>query len=144
MTRPEKKIDWQRTDELLEAGCPGTEIAAFFGMHPDTFYLKFVKERGMGFSDYSAQKKSTGEALIREAQYLKAIKAKDNTLLIWLGKQRLNQRETPVETEVSPETTKRYLEVIHQLASLQQNASAPQLASSATPVEKDPPCTLEV
>lgn len=112
-------IDWKRADELLEAGCMGTEIAAYFGMHHETFYDRVVKEKGVGFSEYSAKKKSSGEALLREAQYKKAIKKQDNTMLVWLGKQRLGQRENPGELEVSKETNDKYLEVIKQITEMQ-------------------------
>lgn len=125
MSRPEKKIDWEIVDELLAAGSHGTDVAAFLGIHPDTFYKRVEKEFRMGFSDYSSQKKSLGDALIRLTQYKKAIgisKKGDNMMLIWLGKQRLNQKENPGELEVSKETNERYLEVIHQITSLQQQA----------------------
>lgn len=125
MSRPKIPIDWKRVDELLEAGCLGTEIAAFFGIHPDTFYGRVESKYDMGFSHYSAQKKSTGEALIREAQFKKAVKKLDNTMLIWLGKQRLGQRENITENDISQETTAQYLKVIQQLASLQSDRKIP-------------------
>lgn len=127
-------IDWKRVDELLEAGCLGTEIAACFGMHPETFYDRVAKEKGVAFSDYSAQKKSSGDSLLREAQFKKAIKRLDNTMLVWLGKQRLGQRENPGELEISKETNDRYLEVISQLTALQ--SSRKKEISSASNEEK--------
>jgi hypothetical protein len=134
MSRPEKKIDWQRVDELLEAGCLGTEIAAYFGMHSNTFYVRMTAHHGMGFSEYSSQKKSSGEALIREAQYKKAIKKLDNTMLIWLGKQRLGQRENSQEETVGADIIKHYESVMKQLASLQSpsSVSAESLDSMST------------
>lgn len=102
--RPEKVIDWDRVDSLLIAGCLGTEVASYFDMHPNTFYDKVLEKKGICFTEYSAKKKQTGESLLREQQYAKAIGASkegDNTLLIWLGKQRLNQSETPNEGNVS-------------------------------------------
>lgn len=119
MPRKEIPIDWKRVDELLEAGCLGTEIASYFGMHPDTFYKRVELQYRMGYSAYSAQKKATGEALIREAQYKKAIKKNDNTMLVWLGKQRLGQKESPSEHAVSEEIMKYYMEVMNQIATLQ-------------------------
>lgn len=123
MSRKPIFIDWQRVDELLEAGCLGTEIAAYFGMHPETFYDKVLKEKNVAFSDYSAKKKATGEALLREAQFKKAIKKLDNSMLIWLGKQRLGQRENNQSVEANEEITIRYLEVIKQLTALQTSQS---------------------
>jgi hypothetical protein len=92
MSRPEKIIDWDVVDELLMAGCPGTDIAAYFGMHPDTFYKRVMAEYDMGFSEYLQQKRSSGDCLLRKSQFDKALD-KDTSMLIWLGKQRLGQKE---------------------------------------------------
>ena len=133
MSRPEKKIDWEIVDELLAAGSHGTDVAAFLGIHPDTFYKRVEKEFRMGFSDYSSKKKSVGDALIRLTQYKKAVgisKKGDNMMLIWLGKQRLNQKDNPGEMEISKETNERYLQVIHQITALQRSASVQSDQSS--------------
>ena len=104
MTRPHKEINWVLVDNLLEAGCLGTEIAAHFDMHPDTFYRRVEETYNMGFTAYSSLKREKGESILRAAQYAKAIGASkkgDNTLLIYLGKVRLNQRET-ADTTIAP------------------------------------------
>ena len=92
MSRPEKIIDWELVDKLLIAGCHGTEIAANFGMHPETFYKRVVDKFEIGFSEYLQLKRSQGDSLLRNAQFEKALE-KDNTMMIWLGKQRLGQKE---------------------------------------------------
>ncbi len=92
MSRPEKPIDWKRVDELLMAGCLGTEIASHFDMHHETFYNRIQQQYGMGFTAYCSEKRAKGDSLLRETQYKKALK-NDNSMLIWLGKQRLEQRE---------------------------------------------------
>ena len=33
-----KKIDWDLVAKFLEAGCLGTGIAAYIGIHPNTLY----------------------------------------------------------------------------------------------------------
>jgi hypothetical protein len=122
-TRPEIPINWERVDELLEAGCYGTEIAPIFGMHHETFYDRVYKEYGVGFTEYSCAKKAKGESALREAQYNKALgksKKGDNAMLIWLGKQRLNQRESIVEFSVSPEALKPLHQVMGQFAQAQE------------------------
>ncbi len=104
MSRPEVEIDWKKVDELLIAGCLGTEIAGFFCVHPDTLYRRVLEKYGMGFTDYAQQKKSKGDALFRAHQFAKALGLTtkgDNTLLIWLGKTRLKQRENDSQ-ELSP------------------------------------------
>jgi len=124
MSRIPVPVNWERVDELLEAGCLGTEIASALGINPETFYDKVQNEFGIGFSEYSAKKKARGEAYIREAQYRKAIgksKKGDNTMLIWLGKQRLNQKETASEITISQEALKPFDAVMTQLSSLQSD-----------------------
>ncbi len=100
--RYEKEIDWDKVDELLVSGCLGTEIAAEFNMHHDTFYRRVEKEHGISFTAYSAEKHAKGEQILRDVQFKKAIgltELGDNTLLIWLGKTRLKQRgRSPQET----------------------------------------------
>ncbi len=120
-SRPTKPINWDLVDELLLAGCDGAEIAPHFDMHPHTFYDRVQLEKGMLFTDYRLEKKSKGESILRHAQYKKAIGATDkgdNTLLIWLGKVRLDQRETQ-EISVAPETTKNFITMMKQLDDLQ-------------------------
>ena len=90
--RPEKPIDWKRVDELLEAGCHGTEICPHFDLTPERFYERVQQKYGVSFSIYSQGKKQKGDSCLRERQYLKALKG-DNMMLIWLGKDRLNQQE---------------------------------------------------
>jgi hypothetical protein len=91
--RPTKPVDWVKADLMLCAGCPGTEIAHEFDMHPVTFYERVEKEKHMSFTEYCALKRKSGENSIRLAQFKKAVELLDNTMLIWLGKQRLDQRE---------------------------------------------------
>lgn len=93
MARPEKEIDWEKVDNLLIAGCSGTEIAPHFDIHYSNFYDRVVKKYGMSFTDYAQEKRQKGDSLLRATQFQKAIKG-DNNMLIWLGKNRLGQKET--------------------------------------------------
>lgn len=96
--RPKADIDWERVDDLLISGCSGTEIAAFFGINPHTLYDRCFSDNGIMFSDYSHEKHSKGDSLLRDMQFKKALgihKEGDNTMLVWLGKNRLKQRDTP-------------------------------------------------
>lgn len=96
--RPEKPIDWEKVDELLMAGCTGTEIAPHFDIHPVNFYPRFEKKFNMKFTEYCGLKRSHGDSLLRQKQFEKAL-AGDNTLLIWLGKNRLGQRENDLNIQ---------------------------------------------
>jgi hypothetical protein len=91
-------INWQVVDKMLRAGCSGVEVAARLGMSADNLYSRCEKEKQTEFSAYAAQKKANGQALLREAQFDAAVEGKDRTLLIWLGKQMLEQREPEPRT----------------------------------------------
>ena len=101
MTRPEKPIDWAKVDHLLMAGCKGTEIAPHFDMHVNTFYDKVFEKHNIGFTEYSLIKRSQGDSLLKVKQFEKAMKS-DNTMLIWLGKNRLEQKEHEDKSYTTP------------------------------------------
>lgn len=91
--RPQKDIDWAEVDRRLEAGCPGTNLARLFDMHPNTFYDRVVLEKGVSFSEYCKLKRNDGDDVLRLSQFENAVKEKNVTMQIWLGKQRLDQKE---------------------------------------------------
>lgn len=97
--KPQITIDWHKVDRFLESGCTGTEIAGSFGCHPDTLYKQCEDEKGMLFSAYAAQKRGSGDSLIRAAQMRLALTG-NSSMLIWLGKNRLGQKDDPYQ-EVS-------------------------------------------
>lgn len=90
--RPKADIDWNRVNELLIAGCSGAEVAGYFGLNKTTIYERCVTDNNLTFTEYSSQFYSKGETIIREAQF-KKVKEGDNAMLIWLGKNRLKQRD---------------------------------------------------
>lgn len=92
MARPKAVIDWSKVDFYLRAHCDGVGIAGILGVSPDTLYRACQEEHKIGFADYSAQKKSEGKELLRATQFQLAIE-KDKTMLVWLGKQYLGQRD---------------------------------------------------
>ena len=92
MSRPEKPIDWAKVDQLLMAGCTGTEIAPHFDMHYETFYDRVKAKYNVGFTEYCAIKKQQGNSLLKVKQFDVALKG-DKTMLVWLGKQRLGQKD---------------------------------------------------
>lgn len=106
--RPFIEIDWKKVDFFIEAGCSGTEIASMIGVHHDTFYNRISAEYGETFSEYSAKRRPKGDASIRVKQYQKALQG-DNHMLIWLGKNRLKQKDR--EEIASNEPTKVVFEV---------------------------------
>lgn len=133
--RPEIPLDWERIDQLLIADCSGPEIAAHFNVHYTTIYDRISDKYGMSFTQYSQEKKQKGDSLIREKQLEKALE-KDNTMLVWLGKNRLKQRDVPEEKVVAPkeeylDIKAKYYETAHQLQLIQKELD--DLKSKANP-----------
>lgn len=96
--RKEHIIEWSKVDKMLEAGCTGTEIAGEIGCHPDTLYDRCEKEKGLLFSVYVRSKRAKGDGTLRAKQFKLAMEG-DRVMLIWLGKNRLGQKENPFKTE---------------------------------------------
>jgi len=124
--RPQIPIDWKAAEQLMTSGCPGTEVAAYLGIHPDTLYDRVKAEKGVNYSDYSSNFKQKGHALIRDKQFAKALgksKDGDNTLLIWLGKNMLGQKETSQDLNVDKETVTQFNALMKQLEICQSSKS---------------------
>lgn len=128
MSRPEKHIDWSMVDKLLQAHCPGTEIAASFDMHADTFYRRVNEEFGVGFTEYSQQKKKKGKNNLRLAQLKNALEG-NTSMQVWLGKNWLGQKDEPREE-------KEFDGNLSVLLDLLQNIKNPQEFKSSEPSEE--------
>jgi hypothetical protein len=126
MTRPEKEIDWKLVDHLIEAGCPGTEIASKFDMHPDTLYRRVLEKYNMGFTDYCASKAEGGKANIRSVRYTKALKG-DPKMILHLSKHMLGEWDKIDQNQISPEMTSQMLALLAQLQSMQQKPETNQI-----------------
>lgn len=101
--RPEKEIDWAIVDQLLQHGSPATEVAPHFDMAAETFCDRVQKKFGKSFTAYSAEKRQKGLSKLRSKQMYKALNADgDTTMLIWLGKNYLGQRDRQEKEEDLP------------------------------------------
>jgi IS30 family transposase len=104
MSKSTCKIDWEKVDEYLKAGCSGIEIAAHLGIHKDTLYNNCRRDKGVtNWEDYAREKKSSGNLLIRLKKF-ELVMAGDKTMLIWESKQRLGESEkvySETKTQVS-------------------------------------------
>ena len=98
--RKKAVIDWNIVDDLLMAGCDGTEIAAHLVIAPLTLYRHCEEIYKVNFDVYKQEKKAAGDAILKAIQYQVAIQDKDKTMLVWLGKQRLGQTDKK-QTEIS-------------------------------------------
>jgi lambda repressor-like predicted transcriptional regulator len=92
MGRSRKNVDPKRVIELAAKGHTMEEIAAFEDWSIRTLQTRFRTQYEKGRTLAAAQ--------IRRKQFEKALAGNgDTTMLIWLGKQLLGQRDKPVEPE---------------------------------------------
>lgn len=99
--RTKISIDWDLVDKMLESHCTGVEIASRFGCSDITFYARVLKEKGMSLQEYSALKKASGDASLKVKQMQLALSGQGNLgMLIWLGKNRLGQKDNPYQAQV--------------------------------------------
>ena len=87
-----RKIDKEQFEKLCNIQCTGEEIASWFGCSIDTLndWCKANYE-GQTFSKVFSQKAACGRISLRRSQWQKAVKETNTSMLIWLGKQYLNQ-----------------------------------------------------
>ena len=85
MARPKLDIDPLKVEHLAQLGCKTKEIADHFKCDPDTITGRFSEELAKGRADLRMS--------LRRWQ-LEAAKKGNVVMLIWLGKQMLDQTET--------------------------------------------------
>ena len=90
--RKKISINWLRVEEMAMAGANGVQIAAALGIHYDTLADRHKAEQKTDFSDYLTTKREKGNELLLRKQYDVAMTG-DKTMLVWLGKQRLEQSD---------------------------------------------------
>jgi hypothetical protein len=92
MGRKKINIDWDKVDSYLKAQCSGPGIAAILGVHENTLYNRCLIDKNVDFGAYAAIKKGEGREILRAKQFKTAMDG-DKTMLIWLGKQYLEQSD---------------------------------------------------
>ena len=90
--RPPIVIDWDEFDKLCMIQCSEETIAFWFGCSIKTLQRACRAEKGLSFVQYAEQKRDKGRVGLRQKQFDLALKG-DRTMLIWLGKQCLNQAD---------------------------------------------------
>jgi len=89
---PIKEINFEALDNLINIQCTGEECASVLGVDYDTLNAR-IKDKGYdGFSDYFDKKRGKGKASLRRLQW-KTAEEGNPTMLIWLGKQWLQQTD---------------------------------------------------
>ena len=84
--------DFDKLERLVRIQCTQVEICAVFGITEKTISLA-LKKRGEGnFSQFYKKNMNHGRTSLRRSQWSLADKG-NPTMLIWLGKQHLDQRD---------------------------------------------------
>lgn len=104
MARPRKEIDWADVEKLCALQCTQEEVAQFCQVTVDTLNSRCKDEQGMSFSEFFDLKRGTGKVSLRRAQWQLAHKG-NATMLIWLGKQYLGQRDRALHEHSGPDGT---------------------------------------
>jgi hypothetical protein len=89
--RPPKKIDFGVVERLAELGNTMEDIAWILGCSKQTIYTNMNNDPE--FMDAYKRGFAKGNERLRRAQFDAAVEDKVPSLLIWLGKQRLGQRD---------------------------------------------------
>lgn len=92
MARPLIEINYKTVDNLCAIQCTGEEIASVLNIDYDTLASAVKRDFHVSFSDYIEQKRKTGKSSLRRSQW-KVADSGNPTMLIWLGKQYLGQRD---------------------------------------------------
>lgn len=90
--RPRIEINWDEFAKLCSIQCTLQEIASWFECSEDTIERAVKREKELSFAEFYEQKAATGKISLRRKQWQLALGG-DKTMLIWLGKQHLEQTE---------------------------------------------------
>jgi hypothetical protein len=100
----EKQVDWNTVAELCHIHCTMDEISSVIGYDLKTIEARCLEDNKLKFSEFYRQKRDGGKMSLRRMQYTSA--QTNPSLLIWLGKSWLGQRDKPEdETEDSKQVT---------------------------------------
>ena len=92
-SKPMTDVDYERAKGAAAVMATATEIAMMLGMDKATLDIR-LKERGYdNFTDFKRQHRMIGKVSLRRAQFAKALHDRNSALLIWLGKQYLDQKD---------------------------------------------------
>jgi DNA polymerase III epsilon subunit-like protein len=139
---PDRKlvIDWKKAAWLCEAGCKTAEIVATMGVSYDTFLRRCAEDNDITFSNFRLRHRARGDAILTEKQYKIATGMTmkgDKTMLMWLGKNRLGQRDRTetTGTVVSAEVTKQDMKEIDEERRKEINGALDDMIAGNVPIE---------
>jgi len=90
--RPRVNLDWEEIAALCKKGCSATDIAQAYGYTQQTLYMRCIEDNGINWTDFKQHHFSQGNNILHGKQYEIAVNG-DKQMLIWLGKNRLRQKD---------------------------------------------------
>lgn len=96
MSRPKANIDPEQVKQLAMIQCSYAEMAAVVGCNESTLTRRFAQVIKEG--------REVGKSSLKRAQYKAAMNG-NPTMLIWLGKQHLEQKDQPMFNQSINHTT---------------------------------------
>ena len=90
--RPRIKIDLKLLADLVTIQCTAAECASVLNVSEDTIDRRLKEENEGGFADFYKKHADEGKTSLRRMQW-KSANGGSVPMLIWLGKQMLNQRD---------------------------------------------------
>ena len=94
MARPRKELDQDQFEKLCQLQCTEEEIANWFDMCRDTLITRISELYGESFSTVFKKHSDEGRMSLRRYQWKMA--EKNVAMAIFLGKQYLGQKDTPM------------------------------------------------
>lgn len=126
MPRHRIALDESIIEEMCKAGCTALSICRALSISPVTLYNWSRREKQLEWEAYKRQFLAIGDDCLRQKQYELAMQG-DKALLIWLGKNRLGQRDKQDLTTNGEKLS----QVIYQVATEEQKKDIESLTSSA-------------
>ena len=91
--RPRIEIDMELLANMVGIQCTAAECAGVLNVSEDTLDRRLKEETGEGFAEFYKKHSVDGKVSLRRAQFKAATEQLNPTMLIWLGKQMLGQKD---------------------------------------------------
>lgn len=98
--RPRFAIDYEKLNAMCQMHCTETECASIFNVDRDTLTAALKRDGHESFSAYFKKASAGGKMSLRRRQY-KAAMDGSVPMMIWLGKNWLEQKDDPTQTDES-------------------------------------------
>ena len=91
---PEKPIDYKQLEKLCAIHCTGEECASLLNCSYEHLNNKLKEAGHGGFLEFFKKHSASGKASLRRRQYKAAVEDGNVPMMIWLGKQYLDQHDS--------------------------------------------------